>query len=102
MPYVAPEVLRGGVYTLSSDIYSFGVIMTEVTTGKPPFYNKEYDINLALAICDGLRPEFGKGAPEIYKKLAYPKPVNSSIINSYINNEESNKGILLFLRFHFV
>src|SRR6266498_1153857 len=54
LPYVAPEVLRGGVYTLSSDIYSFGVIMTEVTTGKPPFYNKEYDINLALAICDGL------------------------------------------------
>ncbi|GBC06014.1 hypothetical protein RclHR1_06560005 [Rhizophagus clarus] len=26
---------------------------------------------LALDICNGLRPEFGKGTPEIYKKLAY-------------------------------
>ncbi|CAB5321224.1 unnamed protein product [Rhizophagus irregularis] len=25
----------------------------------------------ALEICNGLRPEFGKGTPEIYKKLAY-------------------------------
>jgi len=24
-----------------------------------------------LAICDGLRPEFGKGTPEFYKKFAY-------------------------------
>jgi hypothetical protein len=26
---------------------------------------------LALAICNGLRPEFGEGTPEVYKKLAY-------------------------------
>ncbi|RGB33296.1 kinase-like domain-containing protein [Rhizophagus diaphanus] len=48
IPYIAPEVLNGESYTSSSDIYS-----------------------LALAICNGLRPEFGKGTPEFYKKLAY-------------------------------
>jgi serine/threonine protein kinase len=27
MPYVAPEVLRGSIYTQAADIYSFGMIM---------------------------------------------------------------------------
>ncbi|GBC02099.1 hypothetical protein RclHR1_04450007 [Rhizophagus clarus] len=71
LPYIAPEVLNGKPYTLSSDIYSFGIIMTEVSSGKPPFYERKHDIDLALEICNGFRPEFGKGTPEIYKKLAY-------------------------------
>jgi serine/threonine protein kinase len=71
LPYIAPEVLNGEPYTLSSDIYSFGVVMTEVSSGKPPFYNRKHDPNLALEICNGLRPEFGKRTPEIYKKLAH-------------------------------
>src|SRR6266542_2670712 len=45
--------------------------MAELSSGKPPFYNKKHDLNLALAICNGLRSEFGKGASEFYKKLAY-------------------------------
>ena len=131
---------------------------------------------MILAICNGLRPEFGKGTPEIYKKLAYrcmnaipdqrptanelyeilyfwddsirlnedyekfgykgkeiksmfedadkeipnistsyekdpdaiytsrvftfsnlPKPINSSFITSYLNDEENNEGIVKFL-----
>ena len=57
--------------TLASDIYSFGVIMTEFSSGKPPFHKRKHDTSLALEICNGLRPEFGKGTPEIYKKLAH-------------------------------
>src|SRR6266487_4709736 len=71
LPYIAPEVLNGEPYTFSSDIYSFGVIMAELSSGKPPFYKRKHDASLALKICNGLRPEFGKGTPEIYKKLAY-------------------------------
>ncbi|EXX54562.1 Cdc15p [Rhizophagus irregularis DAOM 197198w] len=37
MPYIAPEVLYGGTYTLSSDINCVGVVMTELSSGKPPF-----------------------------------------------------------------
>ena len=58
-------------YTLSSDIYSFGIVMAEVSSGKPPFYKRKHDVSLALEICNGLRPEFGKGTPEIYRKLAH-------------------------------
>ncbi|CAI2187821.1 9910_t:CDS:2, partial [Funneliformis geosporum] len=64
-------VLNGESYTLASDIYSFGVIMTELSTGNPSFYDRKHDVSLALDICNGLRPEFGKGTPEFYKKLAY-------------------------------
>ncbi|POG81693.1 kinase-like domain-containing protein [Rhizophagus irregularis DAOM 181602=DAOM 197198] len=71
LPYIAPEVLNREPYTLSSDIYSFGVVMTELSSGKPPFHKRKHDISLALKICNGLRPEFGKGTPEIYKKLAH-------------------------------
>ncbi|RGB38667.1 kinase-like domain-containing protein [Rhizophagus diaphanus] len=38
LPYIAPEVLNGEPYTLSSDIYSFGVVMAELSSGKPPFH----------------------------------------------------------------
>ncbi|CAB4403456.1 unnamed protein product [Rhizophagus irregularis] len=71
LPYIAPEVLNGEPYSLSSDIYSFGIIMAELSSGKPPFHKRNHDTTLALKICNGLRPEFGKGTPEIYKKLAY-------------------------------
>ncbi|PKC58753.1 kinase-like protein [Rhizophagus irregularis] len=71
LPYIAPEVLNGEPYTLFSDIYSFGVIMIELSSGKPPFYNRKHDISLVLEICNGVKPGFGKGTPEIYKKLAY-------------------------------
>ncbi|RGB39109.1 kinase-like domain-containing protein [Rhizophagus diaphanus] len=71
MPYIAPEVLNGEPYSSSSDIYSVGVIMAELSSGRPPFYNNKHELSLALAICNGLRPEFGKGTPEFYKKLAY-------------------------------
>ncbi|GES80860.1 kinase-like domain-containing protein [Rhizophagus clarus] len=71
LPYIAPEVLYGEPYTLSSDIYSFGVIMAEISSEKPPFYERKHDTNLASEICNGVRPEFGNGTPEIYKKLAY-------------------------------
>src|SRR5207247_2393493 len=47
LPYIAPEVLNGKQYTSSSDIYSFGVVMAELSSGKPPFHKKKHDANLA-------------------------------------------------------
>jgi len=36
-----------------------------------------------------------------FSKLLLPKPVNSSIITSYVNGEENNKGIFYFKIFVF-
>jgi serine/threonine protein kinase len=105
LPYIAPEVLNGEPYTISSDIYSFGVVMTELSSGKPPFYDRKHDLSLALEICNGLRPEFGKGTPEIYKKLAHrcmnanpnKRPTARELVNilcfwSYCKEEEEKFG----------
>src|ERR1043166_6986135 len=94
LPYIAPEVLNGEPYTLFSDIYSFGVIMFELSSGKPPFYDREHDLSLALDICNGLRPEFGKGTPEIYKKLAY-RCMNADP-NQRPNVDELKKTLLIW------
>ena len=65
MPYVAPEVLRGQPYTQAADIYSFGMVMYFVATGRRPFSNRAHDQNLALSICNGIRPEITeKEAPK--------------------------------------
>ncbi|POG79146.1 kinase-like domain-containing protein [Rhizophagus irregularis DAOM 181602=DAOM 197198] len=70
MPYVAPEVLRRKPYTQESDIYSFGMIMYFVATGRQPFYNRAHDKLLALDICEGVRPEIDElEAPSCYIDL---------------------------------
>ena len=38
MPYMAPEVIRGGVYTTAADIYSIGMLMYEVAVGHSPCF----------------------------------------------------------------
>ncbi|RIB05752.1 kinase-like domain-containing protein [Gigaspora rosea] len=70
MPYVAPEVLLGQKFTKAADIYSFGVIMSEMSTGQRPFDGQEFDHKLAIKICKGLRPEFASGTPDCYIELA--------------------------------
>ncbi|RIB00988.1 kinase-like domain-containing protein [Gigaspora rosea] len=70
MPYIAPEVLSGRPFTKAADIYASGVIMSEISTGQRPFDGYQFNIELALRICNGLRPEFAPGTPEYFIKLA--------------------------------
>ncbi|GES98360.1 kinase-like domain-containing protein [Rhizophagus clarus] len=70
MPYVAPEVLKGNPYTQAADIYSFGMIMYVIATGKQPFANRAHDGILAASICNGIRPEIDDQiAPKCYIDL---------------------------------
>ncbi|RIB10446.1 kinase-like domain-containing protein [Gigaspora rosea] len=69
MPYVAPEVFRKKQYSFSSDIYSLGMIMWELTSGCRPFCNRAYDVDLALSICDGSRPEITEDTPRFWAIL---------------------------------
>ena len=35
--YIAPEILRGSGYSYEVDVWSFGVLMVEIVSGKTPF-----------------------------------------------------------------
>jgi serine/threonine protein kinase len=69
IPYMAPEIFEGHKYTAASDIYSFGMIMWELMTGRRPFWDQNHDIYLIIEICDGLRPPIVTNAPEGYIEL---------------------------------
>jgi len=79
LPYIAPEVLRGQLYTQKSDIYSFGIVAYEIMSGLSPYvvYDEKekcykeipHDISLSLAICQGLRPRFRIKIPQLLKDL---------------------------------
>ncbi|EXX72075.1 kinase-like domain-containing protein [Rhizophagus irregularis DAOM 181602=DAOM 197198] len=65
LPYVAPEVLRGGEYIQESDIYAFGIIAYEVCTGLPPYHDIAHDKILAISICRGHRPKSNYKIPQL-------------------------------------
>jgi serine/threonine protein kinase len=71
IPYMAPEILRGNPYTKAADIYSFGMIMYFVATGRQPFANRAHDETLVLDICcEEIRPNIDiQEAPECYIDL---------------------------------
>src|SRR5207253_2836205 len=69
IPYLAPEVLSKKPYTKESDVYSFGMIMWEFTTGKKPFHNRPHDHHLILDILKGKRPQITDDTPEFYAEL---------------------------------
>ncbi|KAG9285211.1 hypothetical protein G9A89_004426 [Geosiphon pyriformis] len=57
IPYIPPEVLRGEKFTKAGDIYSYGMLLLELVTGKPPFYDRSHDHLLIIDILNGIRPE---------------------------------------------
>jgi serine/threonine protein kinase len=56
-------------YTKSSDIYSFGVLMWEISSGNPPFKDIENKFALAISIKTGRREVTVTGTPKEYEKL---------------------------------
>ncbi|UZO10542.1 uncharacterized protein OCT59_002123 [Rhizophagus irregularis] len=73
-PYKAPEILVDQPYTKASDIYSFGMIMHAIGTGKiPPYYSashfNHFNHCLTFDICFGLRPLIPDNIPKSFKNL---------------------------------
>ncbi|RHZ65779.1 hypothetical protein Glove_311g2 [Diversispora epigaea] len=66
LPYIAPEVLSGDEeYTKAADVYSFGIIAYEMVTGFPPYLDIPHDKDLAIKICNGLRPKIPFHIPKL-------------------------------------
>jgi serine/threonine protein kinase len=71
IPYIDPKSFSIQDYKLNekSDIYSIGILLWEISSGKLPFYNKSYDIYLAISISQGLRETPFPNTPKDYVKI---------------------------------
>ncbi|PKK61803.1 kinase-like protein [Rhizophagus irregularis] len=69
LPFIAPEVLRGGEFTKAADVYGFGMVMSEIICGNVPFADRDYDLHLAIDIGNGERPPIPEYTPEPYAAL---------------------------------
>jgi len=66
--YISPEQILGKAPTVESDIYSLGIVLYELATGKLPFLSN--DITELLNMHRGKRPEPAKNInPEISNEL---------------------------------
>ena len=59
------------VYSLNkkSDVYSVGILLWEISSGRPPFCNESYGIGLAIEILQGLREKPIPNTPKDYEKI---------------------------------
>ena len=79
LPYMDPKSLNNQYninnqnknYKLNkkSDVYSVGVIMWQISSGRRPFYDVSYDVSLALALQGGKREQIIDGTPVEYSNL---------------------------------
>ena len=79
IPYVDPKSFsrqrnnnnQSQVYLLSekSDVYSVGVLLWEISSGKLPFCNEPYDFGLVMEILQGIRETPIPNTPEDYIKI---------------------------------
>ena len=88
IPYVDPKKFNESdesqpcVLSEKRDVYSVSVLLWEISSGRPPFYNngKPYDIDLAISISQGLRETPIPNTPEDYVKIYTGKYNLNSII----------------------
>lgn len=59
IPYMAPELFRGGKATVGADIWAWGLIVIEMLTGRHPFNGTTLE-DLVIRICTKPPPDFQK------------------------------------------
>lgn len=70
LPYVTPEILNKEQHIkATSDVYSFGMVMIELSSGQPPFGDCAHDEQLIIKICLKVHPKCAKETPECYLNM---------------------------------
>ncbi|RHZ55273.1 hypothetical protein Glove_417g30 [Diversispora epigaea] len=100
LPYIAPEVLNKHQYSQASDIYSVGIIMWVISTGKRPFANRAYNAELAGDIFNGLQLKINNNTPKCYielmEKCWHKDPSERPSAEMIYNKSENWIGDLLY------
>lgn len=66
--YMAPEQVRGRTIDTRTDIYSFGIVMYEMYTGKPPYKDKDHMATLFKHV-EGKAAQAREKNPELSEEL---------------------------------
>ena len=72
VPYIDPKILMDSKnlkLNEKSDVYSIGVLLWEISSGKPPFNENTNKISLIYDISQGQREEIIPDTPSDYAKL---------------------------------
>jgi len=70
IPYVDPKRFNNkNELNEKSDVYSVGVLMWQISSGRRPFCNIKYDLQLTIRILNGIREEIIVGTPVKYSNL---------------------------------
>lgn len=69
--YMAPEIINEEGYIKASDVYAFGIILSEILSGQKPYsqHKKLSSYALLLKVVNGYRPLLDPSIPEAYKEL---------------------------------
>ncbi|KDO33375.1 TKL protein kinase [Saprolegnia parasitica CBS 223.65] len=83
VPWIAPEVLKGTRYSEKADIYSFGVLLSELDTRQVPYFNQIVTLPVGgvnvtltkariamLVAANELRPAFSRSCPPAILAIA--------------------------------
>jgi serine/threonine protein kinase len=88
IPYMDPITYKDDDNTSRKlyDVFSFGVLLWEISSGRPPFKDRNYDQFLTSAIVNGAREKIIPGTPSDYYKLYTGKyDYNFIVLIIYIN-----------------
>lgn len=69
LPWVAPEVFKGAAYSMSGDIYSYGVILWEIFTGKDPQGDVAPLVHAQRVAFEKFRPNIPNSIPPHIRQL---------------------------------
>lgn len=96
--YLSPEQARGGLANHKSDIYSLGIVMFELLTGRPPF-SGESAVSIALKHLQSETPSLRRWNPSIPQSVEniVLKATAKDPFHRYENVEEMEDDIRLAL-----